>query len=660
MVLRRTLGLTPFLLAAGYGATAAVGAGAASSRPSSSPSVRGCKTSGVPPSFYNGLYCRRGDGDGGRLLGVTRTLRGGGGAAEGAGGEPGLQREAPAAAPKSRAAEVAALLLPRRTKAAAAEPVSLGGVVVEGDEDEERSRSAVAVAGEGAPAEAVNVRGGVIAGLITRVFAIEKHELKKFLSMSIMMFSIIYVFTMTRDTKDTLVVSNCGAEAIAFLKVYAVLPAAALFMIGYNWLSNHVGSRALFHLTITPFFIFYAVFAFVMYPMRGILHHSEGALGKGEHMFSHMINIGRFWMFSLYYVVSELYGSAGVPLLFWTCANEVTPMSQAKRFYPLFAILGNLGPIASGQTVAYVSRNRPAGMDSEMAFERTLKILTSLILGAGGSIVVLYEIILSISKREAEANDALKSPAERRRKQKKLALEKSKQKMGMLDSFRFLSKSKYLGYIGLIVVSYGLSMEFTEIVWKAIVKLAYPEKGDYMAFMGNYSTIVGITTTMMLLLGKEVIKYLGWEVGALATPVMMAVLAIPFFGYIIFGDIQQSRKALMLAVWVGMVQNVLSKATKYALFDPTKEMAYIPLDKESKVKGKAAIDVLGARLGKSGGALAQQGLVVICGSILTGAPVLATLFGLVSAMWITSVVSLAKLFRVRQAEAEKAGADGHR
>lgn len=64
------------------------------------------------------------------------------------------------------------------------------------------------------------------------------------------------------------------------------------------------------------------------------------------------------------------------------------------------------------------------------------------------------------------AGDALKTPEERKLREEAVSKEKSKPKMGMLDSFRFLSKSKYLGYVGLVVLSYGLSMEFTEIVWK--------------------------------------------------------------------------------------------------------------------------------------------------------------------------------------------------
>ncbi|CAM9509242.1 unnamed protein product, partial [Heterosigma akashiwo] len=222
--------------------------------------------------------------------------------------------------------------------------------------------------------------------------------------------------------------------------------------------------------------------------------------------------------------------------------------------------------------------------------------------------------------------------------------------MGMAESFKFLLGSRYLGCLGAMVVSYGLSMEFTEIVWKAMVKRAYPDKSDYMNFMGNYSSYVGVSTLAMLVIGSKIVKTLGWQVGALTTPVMMGVLAFPFFSFLIFGDTAGSKKGLMLAVTIGTVQNIFSKATKYALFDPTKEMAYIPLDKESKSKGKAAIDVLGARLGKSGGALAQQFLVVIVGSILNAAPILGALFYAVIALWVGAVLRLSTMFAEKEAE----------
>jgi AAA family ATP:ADP antiporter len=210
-------------------------------------------------------------------------------------------------------------------------------------------------------------------------------------------------------------------------------------------------------------------------------------------------------------------------------------------------------------------------------------------------------------------------------------------------------------------------MEFTEIIWKATVKLAFPKKADYMRFMGNYSTMVGFTALIMMLTGSQIISRLGWKAGALMTPATMSILSLPFFAYITLYDLATSRKALLIAVYIGVLQNVLTKATKYSIFDPTKEMTYIPLDavrlndfvlstselrdaQDSKVKGKAAIDVLGARLGKSGAALAQQGLVMIFGNILSGAPFISVCFYLVMFAWFSAVSSLNHMFHEKSRE----------
>lgn len=112
-----------------------------------------------------------------------------------------------------------------------------------------------------------------------------------------------------------------------------MIPAATLFMIGYAQLANIFSSRTLFYITMTPFIIFYFLFAFILYPMRNILHPMSIKVPEGG--LSYAVNLLRHWTFSLYYIISELWGSAGIPLLFWSCANDVIKIEQVLLLYSI-------------------------------------------------------------------------------------------------------------------------------------------------------------------------------------------------------------------------------------------------------------------------------------------------------------------------------------
>jgi TLC ATP/ADP transporter len=66
-------------------------------------------------------------------------------------------------------------------------------------------------------AGAVGNTHGRVRSAIFPVFG--RDELNKFFALGGTKFFIIFVLTLTRDLKDTLVVTNCGAESISFLKV---------------------------------------------------------------------------------------------------------------------------------------------------------------------------------------------------------------------------------------------------------------------------------------------------------------------------------------------------------------------------------------------------------------------------------------------------------
>jgi len=402
-----------------------------------------------------------------------------------------------------------------------------------------------------------------------------------------------------------------------------------LFIVGYSKLSNIFSSKStLFYVTLLPFFAFYTLFAFVLYPNRDTLHllPTSGTTGAA-------MSLIRYWSFSLYFIASELWASAGVPLLFWTCANDVTMLSEAKRFYPLFAVVGNLAPIVSGKVMSAIVALQASSDDA--AFGQTLKYLALVKIAACLGICVLYRLVNSMAnaKLSLESSSGTKKSPE--------AKINTKKKPTLRESIVELSKSSELRSMATMVICYNACIELTEVLWKAILRKRFTNKSDYMSFMGSFSQIVGISAFVLQLFASGIIQNFGWRWAALITPLSMAAMAVPFFASVAVGDV---KIPLATALLIGTSQNVISKITKYSLFDPCKEMAYIPLGPEAKVKGKAAVDVLGSRLGRSIGSASQQFLVLLAGgSILHCAPALGVLYLIAILFWCSAVEALSKL-----------------
>ncbi|KAG6487192.1 hypothetical protein ZIOFF_055775 [Zingiber officinale] len=475
-----------------------------------------------------------------------------------------------------------------------------------------------------------------------KLLGVEIATLKKIVPLGIMFFCILFNYTILRDTKDVLVVTAKGssAEIIPFLKTWVNLPMAIGFMLLYTKLSNVLSKEALFYTVIFPFIAFFGAFAFLLYPMRDAIHPTAladrllAALGPS---FLGPVAILRIWSFCLFYVMAELWGSVVISVLFWGFANQITTVEEAKEFYPLFGLGANIALIFSGRTVKYFSnlrKNLGPGVDG---WAISLKGMMSIVVLLGFVISGIYW-----GANKFIVND----PSLPRSNRKK----KEKPKLGMNESLKVLLSSRYVRDLATLVVAYGISINLVEVTWKSKLKAQFPSPNEYSSFMGDFSTATGIATFTMMLLGRWILRKFGWGVAAMVTPTVLLLTGVGFFSLILFGEPLApllgsiGLTPLLAAVYVGALQNIFSKSAKYSLFDPCKEMAYIPLDEEMKVKGKAAIDVVCNPLGKSGGALIQQFMILTFGSLANSTPYLGGILLVIVLAWLGAARSLDSQF----------------
>lgn len=484
-----------------------------------------------------------------------------------------------------------------------------------------------------------NLESTTFANKFRNIFwPIHRHELGRFIPMSCLMFCILFNQNVLRILKDSILISEISAEVASFAKVYCVTPAAAIFVIIYAKISNSLSFRKIFYYLTSFFIAFFVVFAFIIYPNIDRFHADSALLDSIMSSYPHFkwyIALFGHWSYIIFYTLAELWPNIFYILLFWQFANETTSTSEAKRYYSLFSLFGNSSLILVGFLMMNLS--------SEATIVKYFVTITDnkVTLVQASTFLVAIAAIISCLLVEFTTKKVLSNSSNASEK-----TEAPKEKMGILKSFSYIARSKYLWLMLICSAAFGLAMNLVEALWKAKIKELYPTVNSYAEFNSLYILWTGVAIMVMTIIGNNIMRSHSWFVAAVISPVIIMVTGIIFFILVVFdhkilslldGIIMMTP--LTLAVLVGAIQNILAKGTKYSIWDTSREMLYIPLDNELKTKGKAAVDVISSKIGKSSSGLLQSLIFTIVPSATytSIAPVLMVVFSAVCIIWIYAV-----------------------
>ncbi|MEY3196741.1 MAG: hypothetical protein RLZZ59_107 [Pseudomonadota bacterium] len=478
------------------------------------------------------------------------------------------------------------------------------------------------------------------------LWPIKSTELNKFIPMALLMFTVLFNYNVVRGLKDSIVMTMVGPEVISFIKLWAEMPAGILFVIIYAKMCNRMSTEKAFRYIVSFFLAFFVLFAFVLFPMHDTFHPDKEIV---QHYIELLPNLKWFvtiwgkWSFVLFYVMVELWPVIVCALLFWQLANKITSTEESTRFYSFFSFFGQANLLISGSVILYFASDSHCFMTLFESItnktEITIKSLMLLVIISGIACLVLHYFI--------EYSVMAKDKNLKKQTNKTLHL-------GLLESAKIIISSKYLWLICVLMIAYATSVNLIEGLWFSKARELYPEQRDFMAYMGRMMIWLGCFVLFCSVIGSTIIRRFGWFCAAVITPVMTLIAGSMFFTFAEFQDALPqllmglvTASPLMIIVFIGATQNVLLKGVKYSIFDATKEMVYIPLDDELKTKGKAAVDVIGTKIGKSLGAFMQ----FITFTLFPGAGYndiilfLLAVFVIICVGWIFAAASLSRHYK---------------
>lgn len=389
----------------------------------------------------------------------------------------------------------------------------------------------------------------VVVGFSEYLVPLEKKDYKKFFIFAIQFFAIIFIYTIARQVKDSLIVASFGGEGSTICKIL-VLFVGLFYPLLYQKMVARYGIRNSAYIAMLPFATYFILHAFVLYNNPYIV-----PAFKTTNRFLLLLN---HWPDAVYYAMSEMFATIALSIYFWQTANHFHNKEECKRIYPVFMIVAQFATLLTSGLSKFLCTNK-AVVKYLNGYSGILKVIALIITLLVASIIVTNYLFFKNVPCETEEVSTGNNKS-------------SKPEISLLE---VIKQNPKMVLLALLSFYYGVCTLWIEQFWKTKAKQLYPNDNiKYQEFASYYFLVQSRISLIMTILGSSILlNYIPWLINALITPVIVYIAGFALFGVNLLGVrlplLQGNCNFQIVAIGIFIVG--LFKSAKYSSFDTTKE-----------------------------------------------------------------------------------------
>ncbi len=284
-------------------------------------------------------------------------------------------------------------------------------------------------------------------------------------------------------------------------------------------------------------------------------------------IFWFLLQMGWRWVYYVYWLWSEIFMVTTVTQ-FWILVNDIYHPRQAKRL---------IGFLVSGGLLGGICGSLLSSALAGVVKTEGLLLICPVMLGVG--LVVIF-FVKRFQREEVKGRPGKTD-------------ERKKQKVGYVESFRLLRKSRHLIFLSGIMVSAIIVTTLIDFQFSSVVEYRFmDEKDAQTAFFGLFFAGLMIFSFLFhTFLTSRILRRFGIRIALLIAPfLLLAGSAVVFlFMGVLF--------------WWAIFLKGADKSLAHSLNQSVRELLYIPIPPEIKYKAKVFIDMFVNKLARGIGAL---------------------------------------------------------